>query len=168
MLRRYPTFASQARQIKALLDSADVIVAHNASFDIGFIKTEFARCGIIWQPRCVECTLQKAKRTISSPCYKLDYLTSMLGLRNLRGQYHGSLEDTVMCKALYYELDSYTSGVRKRYSYTNNMNSSYVDNYKTTHANNYSSAHPANNESVSISPVWLWGGAILFLMICAL
>ena len=114
MLRKYPTFATQARQIKTLLDSADVIVAHNAKFDIGFIQKEFARCGIYWCPKCVECTMQKAKRTLSSPCYKLDYLTSMLGLKNLRGRYHGSLEDTVMCKALYHELDSYKSGVRKR------------------------------------------------------
>lgn len=34
MLKKYPTFAEQAREIRAVLDSADAIVAHNAVFDI--------------------------------------------------------------------------------------------------------------------------------------
>ena len=108
LLRKYPTFASQARQIKLILDSADVVIAHNAAFDVGFLKSEFDRCGLCWNPRCVECTMQKAKRKFgnSCSCYSLDYLTRFLGLQNLRGTFHGSTEDACMCKALYYKLDA--------------------------------------------------------------
>jgi DNA polymerase-3 subunit epsilon len=106
-LKAYPTFAQRASQIRQMLDSADIIIAHNAKFDIGFLKMEFARCGINWTPKCVECTIEKAKKKLYATSYKLDNLTRILGLQNLRGRFHGSKEDTYMCKALYYALDDY-------------------------------------------------------------
>lgn len=103
-LKKYPTFAEQAREVRAVLDSADVIVAHNAKFDIRFLQREFERCGIHWQPNYVICTMEMAKQLITTYSYKLDNLTSVLGLKNLRGKYHGSCVDTMMCKALYERL----------------------------------------------------------------
>lgn len=167
-LRQYPTFAAQARRIKAILDSADVLIAHNASFDIGFLKNEFARCGIYWTPKCVECTMLKAKRTLNAPCYKLDYLTGMLGLKNLRGRYHGSLEDTVMCKALYYELDSYSNGTHKRRSYPSYTNSTYTQEERMIQNKQSNETYPKYTGNSSMAPVWIWGGFILFIILCAL
>lgn len=103
-LKKYPTFAEQAREVLAVLDSADVIVAHNAKFDIRFLQREFERCGIHWRPNYVICTMDKAKQLITTHSYKLDNLTSVLGLKNLRGKYHGSCVDAMMCKALYERL----------------------------------------------------------------
>lgn len=104
MLKKYPTFAEQAREIRAVLDSADAIVAHNAVFDIRFLQKEFERCGIYWRPKSVICTMKKAKGLITTHSYRLDNLTSILGLKNLRGEYHGSCVDAIMCKALYERL----------------------------------------------------------------
>lgn len=119
-LRKYPTFEKQARQIKMILDSADVIIAHNAAFDVGFLKSEFDRCGLCWNPKCIECTMLKAKRKFgaSCSCYSLDYLTRYLGLQNLRGTFHGSSEDACMCKALYYKLDTCSNIMRSTPTHT--------------------------------------------------
>lgn len=104
MLKKYPTFAEQARKVLYALNSADIIVAHNAIFDIRFLKREFERCGIYWQPKSVICTMQKAKTIVTTHSYRLDNLTDILGLKNLRGKYHGSCVDAMMCKALYEKL----------------------------------------------------------------
>ncbi len=60
MLVGAPVFADVALQVEKLLSGA-VFVAHNAAFDYGFIKHEFARAGIEWSAESL-CTVTLSRR----------------------------------------------------------------------------------------------------------
>lgn len=47
------------------LDSGTVLVAHNAGFDIGFLRAAAARCDIPWPRPQVLCTVRLARRVLS-------------------------------------------------------------------------------------------------------
>ncbi len=55
-----PSFSSIARDVSRVLDGA-VFVAHNARFDYGFLKAEFARTGREFSPRCL-CTMKLSRK----------------------------------------------------------------------------------------------------------
>lgn len=59
-VERAPSFTSIAREVSRLLSGA-VFVAHNARFDYGFLKAEFARTGRDFSPRCL-CTMKLSRR----------------------------------------------------------------------------------------------------------
>lgn len=59
-----------------------VLVAHNASFDIGFLKAAARRCGIAWPHPTVLCTVRLARRVLSreeAPRVNLGALAQLLG-----------------------------------------------------------------------------------------
>ncbi len=60
MVRAAPTFGMLARDIAGRLDGC-LFVAHNARFDFGFLKHEFARLGVPFSPR-VLCTVRLSRR----------------------------------------------------------------------------------------------------------
>ena len=60
MVAGAPTFPTMAREVAELLDGA-VFVAHNARFDYGFLKHEFARAGRAFTAR-VLCTVRLSRR----------------------------------------------------------------------------------------------------------
>ena len=60
MIAEAPTFASLSREITALLDGC-LFVAHNARFDYGFLKHEFARLERSFTAR-VLCTVKLSRR----------------------------------------------------------------------------------------------------------
>lgn len=60
MLAGAPSFTEIAGDLAALLDQR-VLVAHNASFDVGFLDAEFRRADIAWS-RAPLCTMQLARR----------------------------------------------------------------------------------------------------------
>jgi DNA polymerase III subunit epsilon len=60
MLANAPTFASLARDITMLLDGC-LFIAHNARFDYGFLKHEFARLERTFRKR-VLCTVKLSRR----------------------------------------------------------------------------------------------------------
>lgn len=55
-----PVFSRIAKQVQKLLDGA-VFVAHNARFDYGFIKNEFALLGSPFSARCL-CTVKLSRK----------------------------------------------------------------------------------------------------------
>ena len=55
-----PVFSEISREVAGILEGA-IFVAHNARFDIGFIKQEFARVGRAFNPRCL-CTMKLSRR----------------------------------------------------------------------------------------------------------
>jgi DNA polymerase III subunit epsilon len=59
MVRRAPTFEQIARDLLTRLDGR-LFVAHNARFDHGFLRSEFKRAGIKFQPD-VLCTVQLSR-----------------------------------------------------------------------------------------------------------
>src|SRR5919108_223913 len=60
MLAQAPRFAELASSLYERL-AGRVFIAHNARFDYGFLRREFDRVGIRFQPRCV-CGVKLAKR----------------------------------------------------------------------------------------------------------
>jgi len=60
MVRGAPTFSSLARDVARRLEGC-LFVAHNARFDFGFLKHEFARVGVPFAPR-VLCTVRLSRR----------------------------------------------------------------------------------------------------------
>ena len=59
-----------------------VLVAHNAGFDIGFLKAAADRCGIPWRPAAVLCTVRLARRVLTrdeAPSVRLSSLARLVG-----------------------------------------------------------------------------------------
>jgi DNA polymerase III subunit epsilon len=60
MVATAPTFAEISRQLRLLLQGA-IFVAHNARFDYGFLRQEFARRRVNFSARCL-CTMRLSRR----------------------------------------------------------------------------------------------------------
>ena len=53
------TFADYADEIIEDINRADLVVAHNVSFDSMFLRTEFERLGVVYAPKKEFCTMKK-------------------------------------------------------------------------------------------------------------
>jgi DNA polymerase-3 subunit epsilon len=101
-----PLFKAIARDFAAFIDDA-TLVAHNASFDIGFINAEFAAVGMPPVPadRVVD-TVLIARRKFPGQRNDLDSLCQRLGIDNSRRTKHGALLDAELLSDVYVELTS--------------------------------------------------------------
>ncbi len=71
-----------------------VLVAHNAGFDIGFLKAAAARCDMVWPRPSVLCTVRLARRVLSrdeAPSVRLAALARLFGTSTLPT--HRALDD---------------------------------------------------------------------------
>ena len=96
-------FAEIAADFAAFLGS-DKLVAHNATFDVGFLNAELARCNLptIGQHQVVD-TLQIARRKHGGS-NSLDALCSRYGVDASRRTKHGALLDAELLAEVYLEL----------------------------------------------------------------
>ena len=81
MVRDAPTIGAV---LPAFLEFARgaVLVAHNAGFDVGFLRAAAQRCGIAWPRTPVLCTVRLARRVLSreeAPSVALATLSRLLG-----------------------------------------------------------------------------------------
>lgn len=74
MVERAPPFSEVAAEVEGLLKGR-LFVAHNARFDYGFLKTEFKRVGIAFQPQ-VLCTVKLSRALF--PQYHRHNLDSLI------------------------------------------------------------------------------------------
>lgn len=91
MLVGAPSLAHALGEFRRFLGSA-VFVAHNVSFDFGFISTSLVSLG---QPPLFNrrlCTVELARRTIESQRYGLDVLKELLGIKNT---HHRAYSDAI-------------------------------------------------------------------------
>lgn len=86
-----PFFDEIAAEVATLLEGA-VFIAHNTDFDLSFLQSEFARCGIAkWTGKKID-TVELSKILIpSAPSYRLQDITEELGI--LLGSAHRADDD---------------------------------------------------------------------------
>ncbi|MDP4960033.1 MAG: exonuclease domain-containing protein, partial [Mycobacterium sp.] len=75
-----------------------VLVAHNAGFDIGFLKAAAEQCGIGWPRPPVLCTVRLARRVLSreeAPSVRLSAVARLLG--SATEPTHRALDDARAC-----------------------------------------------------------------------
>lgn len=79
--------------LPALVDyiGSDVVVAHNAGFDIGVIRYACAVDNIEWPDLRFLCTMVMARRALSLPSYRLPYVAEACGFA--MGEHHDPLAD---------------------------------------------------------------------------
>jgi DNA polymerase III subunit epsilon len=103
-LKDQPLFAEIADELWEFLDGAQ-LVAHNASFDMGFINAEFAR---IKKPQFgmdhVIDTVLLARRKFPGARVSLDQLCDKFGIDRSRRTKHGALLDAEILAEVYSEL----------------------------------------------------------------
>ena len=81
MVRDAPTIAAVLPMFLEFARGA-VLVAHNAGFDIGFLRAAAQRCDIAWPRPPVLCTVKLARRVLSreeAPSVRLSALARLLG-----------------------------------------------------------------------------------------
>jgi DNA polymerase-3 subunit epsilon len=98
-----PRFADHADRVLEFFAEARLI-AHNAAFDIGFLRAEFARCGRGFDAAEVADTLQIARRKFPGAPASLDALCRRFGIDLAERVKHGALIDTRLLARVYLEL----------------------------------------------------------------
>ncbi|MGL4242620.1 MAG: DNA polymerase III subunit epsilon [Beijerinckiaceae bacterium] len=103
-LRDKPVFAEVAEELHAFLVEAK-LVAHNASFDMGFLNAEFDRVGKpAFSTDVVIDTVQLARRKFPGAKVSLDALCDRFGIDRTRRTKHGALLDAEFLAEVYSEL----------------------------------------------------------------
>jgi DNA polymerase-3 subunit epsilon len=103
-LKDKPAFGDVVQQIIEFFDGAKWI-AHNATFDMGFINAEFARIGLPpVQPDLVVDTLSMARRKHPMGPNSLDALCRRYGIDNGHRTKHGALLDSELLAEVYIEM----------------------------------------------------------------
>ena len=103
-LKDKPTFKEVVGEIREFFEGARW-VAHNATFDMGFINAEFARLGIEPIPdEQVLDTLSLARRKHPMGPNSLDALCRRYGIDNSHRTKHGALLDSELLAEVYIEL----------------------------------------------------------------
>jgi DNA polymerase-3 subunit epsilon len=97
MLAGAPRFLDLIDRIDALLSDA-VLVAHNARFDIGFLRAEYARCGRAFPELAVIDTVFLARKHFQFPSNRLEAVANALGVR--KRQDHRALADARMTQKI--------------------------------------------------------------------
>jgi DNA polymerase-3 subunit epsilon len=103
-LRDKPRFAEVCEDLLAFLGDAP-LVAHNASFDLGFLNAELDRCTklALGRERLVD-TLMLARRRHPGGPNSLDQLCIRYGIDLSRRTKHGALLDAELLAEVYVEL----------------------------------------------------------------
>ena len=103
-LRDKPRFPQVADAFLEFIGS-DILVIHNAAFDVGFLSAELVRAGksAIAMSRVVD-TLALARRKHPAGPNSLDALCKRYGVDNSKRTKHGALVDSLLLADVYVEL----------------------------------------------------------------
>lgn len=104
-LKENPVFADIASEFMDFVGDDGILVAHNASFDMGFINTELKAVGrpAYSEDRVID-TLVLARRKNPAGPNSLDALCSRFGVNNEHRTFHGALLDAELLAKVYLEL----------------------------------------------------------------
>ena len=103
-LQDKPVFADIAQDFLDFI-ADDVMVIHNAAFDMGFINAELKRAGLAVLPdsRAID-TVQMARRKFPGAQASLDALCRRFAIDNSHRDLHGALIDADLLAEVYIEL----------------------------------------------------------------
>lgn len=99
MVKDSPSFSDVLPRLLGLLDNC-VIVAHNADFDVSFLRAEFAACGMRFPPYPVVDTLKLARKSGKFSRNRLGLIAEELGI-SCQG-WHRAMADTKMAEQIFY------------------------------------------------------------------
>lgn len=108
-LRHQPFFTEEAKEISEFLDRADLIVCHNADFDLRFMNRELSKASMPIITAQSFCTMEGYR-------YKYDGSASLnnvirhLGLKRESGK-HGALEDAWLTMNVFFLLNNANAGL---------------------------------------------------------
>ena len=100
VLRHQDPFSEYAGEIESLLDEADLIVAHNANFDMNFIDRELVAVGRRPSAKPIYCTMEGHRNLGRGGSASLTAVASQIGVSR-RGTNHGALEDAGLAMMVY-------------------------------------------------------------------
>lgn len=100
-----PLFSDQAGALLAFLGGDARLVAHNASFDFGFVDAELKRAGypVLDRSRMVD-TVTLARKMHPGAKHSLDALCTRYGIDRSHRVKHGALLDAELLAQLYVEM----------------------------------------------------------------
>ena len=99
MVQGAPCFADILPRLVSMLDGC-VLVAHNADFDISFLRAEFESCGVNFPAYPVIDTLKLARKSGRFERNRLGLIAQELGI-NCQG-WHRAMADTKMAEQIFY------------------------------------------------------------------
>ena len=103
VLRYQPEFVTAAGEIHGFLGDA-VIIGHNVSFDVEFLRHEFGRLGLSWTPAGQICTMQLFAAT-GAGSTNLDAAAAHFGIDvSARGRFHNAFADAEITSRLFQVL----------------------------------------------------------------
>jgi len=102
-LNKFPTFEEQAQKLLTFIGD-DLLIIHNAEFDLGFINNELKEIGIkTIQNKCLD-TVLLARTKLKTRIANLDYLCRRFSIDLESRKLHGALKDCGLLSEVYIEL----------------------------------------------------------------
>lgn len=110
MVKDSPAFGAIAPGLLAMLENS-VLVAHNAEFDLGFLRMEFERVGLKFPTLPVLDTLSLARKNWKFKSNRLGEIAAALNIPN--GSWHRALADVEMTRKIFehFTAELKTAGV---------------------------------------------------------
>jgi DNA polymerase-3 subunit epsilon len=104
-LRHQENFGVYAETIETFFDSADLVVAHNAEFDVGFYNREMERLGRPAINKPIFCTLNGYRQKGLIGSASLSAICQRIGATRATN-FHGALEDAWLAMRVYLWLNN--------------------------------------------------------------
>ena len=102
-LKQFPTFSKQAESFLDFIKD-DILIIHNADFDIGFLNNELKLAGLKKIENRVVDTVTLARKTLNTRIANLDSLCKRFSVDLTQRKLHGALLDCQLLAEVYLEL----------------------------------------------------------------
>jgi len=102
-LRTHPSFKEQSTNFLDFIKN-DILIIHNASFDVGFINNELRLIGLNPLKNKIIDTITLAKKNLNTRTANLDYLCRRFSINLSKRILHGALLDCELLAEVYLEL----------------------------------------------------------------
>lgn len=108
ILRHQPFFIEEAQEVSEFIDRADLVVCHNAEFDLRFLNRELSKASMPLITAESFCTME-AYRSRYDGSASLNNVIRQLGLKRESGK-HGALEDAWLAMNVFFLLNNAKAG----------------------------------------------------------